>query len=175
MTITYYVHGTSTDNELKVSSGWSDSLLSDLGERQTRDAAANLWNHSFDLIICSDLIRAKQSAAILFPDIHTVYDARLRECNYGIYNGTPHKNVVYQDHIYVPFPEGESLIDVQARMKRLIDEIKLNYISKNIALVGHRATQLALEVMSKNISWEEAIASDWRTVGKWKLGWEYDV
>lgn len=175
MKITYFVHGTSTDNELRVSSGWSNSSLSDLGVKQTMDAAILLQNHNFDLIICSDLTRAKQSAAILFPNICTIYESKLRECNYGIYNGTEHKNVIYQEHINIPFPGGESLLDVETRIKKLVCEIKQKHSSKNIALIGHRAPQLALEVISKKISWEEAIASDWRMIGKWKLGWEYDI
>ncbi len=32
--ITYFVHGTTTDNEKEISSGWFDAELSELGEKQ---------------------------------------------------------------------------------------------------------------------------------------------
>jgi len=32
--ITYFVHGTTTDNEKEISSGWSDVELSELGIKQ---------------------------------------------------------------------------------------------------------------------------------------------
>jgi broad specificity phosphatase PhoE len=33
--ITYFVHGTTVDNEKEISSGWSDVELSDLGIKQS--------------------------------------------------------------------------------------------------------------------------------------------
>ena len=56
-----------------------------------------------------------------------------------------------------------------------IEEIKTKYQGKTIAIVAHRAPQLALEVITKNISWEEAIANDWRNTGDWQPGWEYII
>jgi len=35
--ITYFVHGTTTDNENHISSGWFDVELSELGVQQSRD------------------------------------------------------------------------------------------------------------------------------------------
>ena len=32
--ITYFVHGTTTDNEQRISSGWKDVALSELGVKQ---------------------------------------------------------------------------------------------------------------------------------------------
>ena len=60
-------------------------------------------------------------------------------------------------------------------MRSFLNEIKKNYSGKTIAIVAHRAPQLALEVITKGISWEEAIESDWRKSGDWKPGWEYII
>ena len=53
----------------------------------------------------------------------------------------------------------------------------LNYVvvGKTIGIVAHRAPQLALEVISKGITWEEANALDWRKTGDWQPGWEYII
>lgn len=37
--ITYFVHGTTTDNEQKISSGWYDVELSETGVQQAKDLA----------------------------------------------------------------------------------------------------------------------------------------
>ena len=47
--------------------------------------------------------------------------------------------------------------------------------SKTIGIIAHRAPQLAFEVITKNISWEEANKNDWKKTGDWKPGWEYDI
>ena len=55
-----------------------------------------------------------------------------------------------------PFPNGESLKDVEKRVKDFIQFLKKDYQGKTIGIVAHRAPQLAFEVLIKNISWEEA-------------------
>ena len=52
---------------------------------------------------------------------------------------------------------------------------KENYSGKTIGIVAHRAPQLALEVITKNITWKEAIKNDWRKTGDWQPGWEYII
>ena len=46
---------------------------------------------------------------------------------------------------------------------------------KEIGIVAHRAPQLALEVITKNITWEDAIKNDWHKNGEWDPGWEYEI
>lgn len=85
--ITYFVHSTTSDNENGVSSGWNDIDLSILGVQQSEALRKTLNDRNFDIIFCSDLKRARQTAEIAFsnhPNI--VYDSRLRECNYGAMN-----------------------------------------------------------------------------------------
>jgi len=88
--ITYFVHGTTTDNEKEISSGWFDVELSELGIKQSKD------------------------------------------------------------------------------LKGLI-------AGKCVAIVAHKAPQLALDVLVKGQTWEEAFANDWRKQKAWKPGWNYEV
>lgn len=173
--IVYFVHGTSTDNEERRCSGWHDCPLSKLGVEQTFRAKDDLIFRDFDIIYSSDLLRAKQTASILFPRAKIVYDDRLRECNYGSLNGSIGRQVRYEEHIDKAFPQGESLIDVQARITSfLMENLKKNN-NKIIAIVSHRAPQLALDVIINESSWNDAIKNDWRIVDKWRPGWEYIV
>lgn len=175
--IIYFVHGTTSDNAAKICSGWKEAELNDLG----REQAEKLGNISrergdnLDVIFTSDLKRAIESSNIAFPYIKKVTDKRLRECNYGDLDGK-HKNlVIYEEHIDTPFPNGESLIDVENRMREFIEYLKNNYKGKNIGIVAHRTPQLALDVIIKGISWEEANTNDWRKNGDWQPGWEYII
>ena len=88
----------------------------------------------------------------------------------GAYNLEKNK-----DYINEPFPNGESLQDVEKRIKDLIIYIKENYRGKTIGIVAHRAPQLALEVLTNKLTWEEAISNDWRNTGDWQPGWEYII
>ena len=175
--IIYFVHGTTTDNASKLCSGWKEAMLNDLGKEQ----AKNLGNISrerednFDIIFTSDLKRTIESSNIAFPEMNKITDNRLRECNYGDLDGKHKSLVIYEEHINHPFPNGESLKDVEKRMREFIEFIKENYKGKTIGIVAHRAPQLALEVITKGITWEEAINNDWRKTGDWMPGWYYVI
>ncbi len=175
--IMYFVHGTTTDNAAKLCSGWKEAMLNDLGKEQALSlgSVSRERGDKFDVVITSDLKRAVESSNIAFPEYDKITDSRLRECNYGDLDGE-HKNlVIYEDHIDEAFPNGESLKDVEKRMKEFVSWLKENYDGKTVAIVAHRAPQLAFEVISKNISWEEANRNDWRKTGDWQPGWEYEV
>ena len=64
---------------------------------------------------------------------------------------------------------------MEKRIREFVSWLKVNYDGKTVAIVAHRAPQLALEVISKNITWEEANKGDWRKTGDWQPGWEYEV
>ncbi len=123
----------------------------------------------------SDLKRAIESSNIAFPEVSKIRDSRLRECNYGELDGEHQKFVVYEEHINEVFPNGESLKDVENRMREFVSHLKENYQEKTIGIVAHRAPQLALEVITNGITWEEANKSDWRKTGDWQPGWEYEI
>ena len=44
-----------------------------------------------------------------------------------------------------------------------------------MAIVAHKAPQLALDVLLKGKTWKEAFAEDWRKTKSWKPGWEYEI
>ena len=67
--ITYFVHGTITDNEKEISSGWSDVGLSDLGRKQSTELKDKIKDKKFDVVFCSDLKRAVDSAKLTFEGV----------------------------------------------------------------------------------------------------------
>jgi alpha-ribazole phosphatase/probable phosphoglycerate mutase len=176
--ITYFVHGTTTDNEQNLSSGWNDVELSELGITQSWELTELTDHLVFDAVFCSDLKRAVDSAEIAWGGKYPIMqDARLRECNYGDYNGKASDVVepLQELSIHTPMPNGESYEMVKVRIESFLTHLKANYDNKHIAIVAHKAPQLALDVLLKSISWEEAFATDWRKTKSWKPGWEYNI
>ena len=173
--IVYFVHGTTYDNASGKCSGWKQVELNELGKEQAINLGKVTENIKFDVIFTSDLIRSIRSADLAWPNQKKIQDNRLRECNYGELDGEDKSLVVYEKYINTSFPNGESLKDVEKRIKSFIEFLKENYEDKTIAIVAHRAPQLALEVITKNITWEEAIENDWRKTKAWKPGWEYII
>lgn len=176
--ITYFVHGTTTDNEKDVATGWHDGELSELGKKQSIELGSQVKDKKFDVVFCSDLKRAIDSAQLAFGSLYTIItDKRLREANYGIYTGnisSSFKNNL-PEYISKPFPDGESYHDIEKRIGDFIYFLKENYDGKHIAIVAHQAPQLAIEVLLNKKSWEQAIEEDWRNTKSWKPGWEYVV
>ena len=60
-------------------------------------------------------------------------------------------------------------------MREFIGFLKEKFNNKTVGIVAHRAPQLAIEVISKNITWEEAIEKDWRKQKAWQPGWKYII
>ena len=177
--ITYFVHGTTVDNEQHISSGWKDVELSQLGIQQSIDLREQTKDKIFDVVFCSDLKRAYDSAKLAWEGMYTIHpDARLRECNYGTLNGASSDIVepMQEDEcIDKTFPEGESYEDVKRRVADFLEFLKTNYDGRHVAIVAHKAPQLSLEVLLKGKNWKQALAEDWRKTKSWQPGWEYEV
>ena len=174
--IIYFVHGTTTDNIEKLASGWNQAELSEEGIEQSIALREQINFDEIDLVISSDLKRAQDSANYVYENKKEIfYDSRIRECNYGDLNGKPSVLVKYEEHISNSFPNGESLLDVEKRVRDFCDYLLENYDNKTIALVAHKAPQLAIEVITMNKTWEQAINDDWRPKKQWQPGWRYEI
>lgn len=142
---------------------------------------SKLWRKSprhgsKNYLFCSDLKRAIDSARLIFEgSLPIIPDKRLRECNYGKYDAQPSAVVepMQEKCITKRFPEGESYEDVKNRVADFLEFLKKNYEGKSVAIVAHKAPQLALDVLLKNKTWEQAFAEDWRKRKAWQPGWDY--
>ena len=176
--ITYFVHGTTQDNENGIATGWLPGKLSNLGIKQSHILANIVKDSNFDVVICSDLKRAVDTAQIVFGKRHKIIkDTRLREANYGDWNGKSHDlfKTHEVDFVHAPFPNGESYKDVEKRMHSFCQDFLEKYDGKKVALLAHQAPQLALEVITNHKSWEQAIADDWRKTKAYQSGWQYQL
>ncbi len=175
--ITYFVHGTTTDNEEGLATGWLPGKLSDAGILRAKKLGEQAADKKFDVVFCSDLQRAIDTAELAFGNKYEIiHDVRLREVDYGDLNGKPHG---FKDSgelfIDTPFTNGESYKDVEKRLRSFCAFLKENYNGKHVAIVAHQAPQLALDVILAGKTWQEAIAEDWRKTKAWKPGWYYAI
>jgi len=174
--ITYFVYGTTTDNLKNVSSGWADVELSEKGIQQSIDLRDQIKDKKFDVVFCSDLKRAVKSAELTFSGVvPIIQDQRLRECNYGKYNASASEIVepLQEKSVSERFPEGECYEDVKARIEDFLKFLKADYDGRSVAIVAHKAPQLALDVILRGKTWEQAFAQDWRKTHSWQPGWDY--
>lgn len=178
VTLTYFVHSTTTDNENGLATGWLPGKLSPVGRKQASQLGELTADQHFDVVFCSDLQRAVESARLGFGDKYQIVtDSRLRECNYGDLDGCPKsaKNSIMKQSIDTPFPGGESYRDVEARLASFCDFLKQNHNGKNVAIIAHEAPQLALDVLLQGKSWPQAMNENWRHTGGWQPGWDYII
>ncbi len=176
--ITYFVHGTTTDNEQDLATGWAQGELSELGIKQAKELGDLVADKRFDVVFYSDLKRAVDSANLGFANKYKIIqDKRLREANYGDFTQKPVKEFKPEmtDYIDKPFPNGESYKDVEKRIADFLNFLKENYNGKHIAIVAHQAPQLSLDVLLKKKTWQQAIAENWRHKKAWQPGWDYTL
>lgn len=176
--LVFFAHATTFDNEAGISSGQSNAKVSPLGKTQIHHLRQAVKNQTFDAVFASDLIRTIETANGAFGQSHRIIiEPRLREIDVGEYGGQPVAvtKTLMTKYIDQPFPDGESYKDVETRIRSWLNEVKVTHAGQRLAVVGHQATQLALEVICNHLRWQEVIDNDWRKTKSFQFGWEYDV
>ncbi|PSJ31872.1 phosphoglycerate mutase [Peptostreptococcus russellii] len=151
---TYYLvrHGQTVWNTLGKTQGHGNSPLTELGERQASELAEALKNYPIDMIYCSDLGRAVQTAEIVGSKLNIKVEPTnlLREMGFGIWEGMPMKKIekMYPDTFRMwreepdkaHIPKGEALSMVKDRTEELIKMLNDKYDNRHILLVSHSVT-----------------------------------
>lgn len=91
-------HGESTGNKNKVIYGWTDYPLTDKGLEQAEKITRHLHNTKIIQIYTSPLVRAKAIAKKIANTYSITYieDSRLKELNYGIFEGLTEKEILFK-------------------------------------------------------------------------------
>lgn len=86
--LTLIRHGVTAWNVEGYFQGHSDILLSAQGKTQSAALASRFQNkQDFDLVYSSPLARAAETASIALPNNNIIYDDRLKELNFGVFEG----------------------------------------------------------------------------------------
>jgi len=153
-------HGETAWNAENRICGITDLPLTERGFSQAEQLADTLCSVQIDRIIASPLIRAQQTAQIIScrHRIPVETDARLREQNYGIYEGMDRKTPAFLEnkrHFAVRYPGGESMMDVSARVYALLSELKADHTCESVLLVCHGGVLRVLRTYFLDMSNEE--------------------
>ncbi len=80
-------HGVTDWNLAERIQGWADPPLNAAGRAQAARLAPRLAGLDFDQVVASDLDRARATAALALPGAEVTLDPRLRELDYGAFDG----------------------------------------------------------------------------------------
>ena len=143
-------HGQTNWNLKGIIQGQKDIELNDKGINEARKAKDEFNSLKIDLIMCSPLKRAKETAKILNTDknINIIYKSELIERGLGDFEGEScitEEDDIYNYHMNKTIRNIEPVVDLCNRVNELIDEIKNKYKGKNILLVTHSGTARAIE------------------------------
>lgn len=143
-------HGQTNWNLKGIIQGQKDIELNDKGINEARKAKDEFNSLKIDLIMCSPLKRAKETAKILNTDknINIIYKSELIERGLGDFEGEScitEEDDIYNYHMNKTIRNIEPVVDLCNRVNELIDEIKNKYKGKNILLVTHSGTARTIE------------------------------
>ncbi len=175
VSIVYETHSITTDNEDGIATGWHPGRLSERGRAAALELGHRRRDDGIDVIYVSDLERALETVRIAFDGSHIPVrvDARLRECDYGQLNGMSREELEHgrAAHVEVPWPEGESYLDVVRRTRALVDDLLVEWDNNRILLVAHSANRWALEYLLEGRDLHELTVADFA----WQPGWEFTL
>ena len=143
-------HGETDWNKLKKIQGQTDTLLNSTGKNQALIAKQEFEKLNIELIICSPLKRAVETANIINSDkkLPIIYNDSLKERFLGDFEGTISKiknNNIYNYKINSKINNIESATELFDRVSKLLNNIKKIYKDKSILLVTHGGTARAIE------------------------------
>lgn len=150
MTRLYLIrHGQVQGHEQRRYNGHADVALTDLGVEQYHLLKDRLADSHISACYSSNLTRCRIGAGIICEQfgIDPVHRPELREVNIGIWEGLTWQEIQSRwpdewqarlnDLVNYRVPQGENLLDVEARLMPVVQEILERHRGQEILLVGH--------------------------------------
>lgn len=143
-------HGQTDWNVQKKVMGRCDEPLNEKGFEQAETVRKELLNTDFDLIICSPLLRAKQTAEVINKNrnIKIIYDDRIIERDFGEFEGSNTSNfdfLGYWDYFKNDkYEKAENIQDFFTRIYSFLDDITKKYSNMNILIVAHGGVSIPI-------------------------------
>ena len=143
-------HGQTDWNTQKRVMGRCDEPLNNNGINQAIETKNNLLNKDIDLIICSPLLRAKQTANIINEgrNIPIVYDNRIIERDFGEFEGMQTCDFDFNNYWnYYKNDQYQKAENIQLFFERVysfLDYIIKKYSDKNVLIVTHGGVSIPI-------------------------------
>ncbi len=141
----YYIRHGQTDWNLaeKMQGGQTEKDLNEKGVKQAIETREKLKNIEYDILICSPMNRAIQTAQIINEgrNVPIIIDERLRERKLGEMEGNPItekcEKEIWSYDLNTKIVNGEDLYEFETRVLKFIEEIKTKYKDKSVLVVAH--------------------------------------
>lgn len=136
-------HGQTDWNILKKVMGRIDQPLNENGRRQASLISESMLDEKLDLIICSPLLRARQTAQIINQkkNAKIVYDDRIIERDFGEFEGLTIDEFDFANwwdyYKNLEHDKAESITEFFNRIYSFLDEIVEKFCDKNVLIVTH--------------------------------------
>jgi probable phosphoglycerate mutase len=179
--LTLVRHGESDWNAARRTQGQDDrARLSELGRAQAAQVAVTLVPSAYDLVVTSDLARARETAAIIADLLALPVEVEplLRERSFGILEGGPLSQVTGDlsgivDGVVVDPDarpsEGESFRDVAARAARFLESAATRWPSGRLLVVTHGGMIRALRAHCEGLALRGLAWDPVSNCGVWTL------
>ena len=141
----YYVRHGQTDWNLakKMQGGGTEKPLNETGIEQANETRKELENVKYDIVICSPMNRAKQTAEIINQgkNIPIIMDERIRERRLGELEGheitDEMEKQIWDYDLNYQVQSVECLYDFEKRILDFLEDIKKKYPDKTLLIVAH--------------------------------------
>ena len=135
-------HGEVDTNVKWQINGWNEEELNDTGIKQAIEAGKKLRDIKIDIVICSPLLRTKQTYSYLgLEGIEFYFDDRIKERNSRSMVLFPveklDRSIWYDRTKDIVYKDSEGFKSIIERTESILKEIKEKYIDKNILLITH--------------------------------------
>ena len=173
-------HGQSIHNQQQTIAGQLDSELTPLGFEDARSVARAIGRSDFQIVYCSDLLRARQTAETIMNTLEfscpVRYSPLIRELDYGRFTEKTVEET-FKIHNYKrvpdqPYPEGESFNDMQRRVQQFLSQLLDESAGRRILVAAHagsiRIVAMLLDSAHQQEHLERAYGN--RFIGKAVLG-----
>jgi 2,3-bisphosphoglycerate-dependent phosphoglycerate mutase len=173
--IVFETHSLTEDNERGIATGWLPGRLSARGRALAAELGDRRRDDRLTAIFSSDLARAVETASIAFPDdaVPLFLDWRLRECDYGVLNGTGSADLLAsrREHLDRAYDGGESWRQAVGRVEGFLQDLPTRWRGARILIIGHVATRFGVEHHLNGVAVDRLLAEEFH----WQPGWTYEM
>ena len=150
-------HGQTEWNLLTKVQGKADVELNEQGIKQAEETRNYLKNEKIDLILCSPLKRAMQTAEIIKQgrNIKMIIDERISKRDFGEFEGMPNTdfdfNAFWSYKQNLKYDKAENIKDFFERVYDFLESIKNEYTGKRVLIVAHGGISIPVKCYFEGI------------------------
>ena len=166
-------HGEAENNVMRMSSSARDKHpLTELGQMQAKQAAELLKSEKIDVVFCSPILRARQTAQPYLEQSghEMIIDERIAEITSGNWEEKTqdddsvratrdaYKALDIDERYHAKRGEtGESWADMDVRVQNFIDDVVTRYAGKTMVVFAHQGTNSVALKLLKGLSNHESV------------------